>query len=67
MLGIEEHLHAEQLAKLGLRFFFGAGDNRDMTRRVEMGASDFLPVRTYQLNRGRLENYLSAEVVRQGI
>src|SRR6476660_7064504 len=36
-LGLEPHLRAEQLEKLGLRYFFTHGDNRDITQRVELG------------------------------
>lgn len=57
-LGLEPHLRAEQLEKLGLRYFFSSGDNRDLTRRVELGPSRFPPVPSFQLDRGRLENML---------
>jgi flavin-dependent dehydrogenase len=57
-LGLEPHLRAEQLEKLGLRYFFTHGDNRDLTRRVELGPPGFPPVPSFQLDRGRLENML---------
>ena len=57
-LGLEPHLRAEQLEKLGLRYFFTHGDNRDLTQRVELGPPCFPPVPSFQLDRGRLENML---------
>jgi flavin-dependent dehydrogenase len=57
-LGLEPHLRAAQLEKLGLRYFFPYGDNRDLTPRVELGPPRFPPVPSFQLDRGRLENFL---------
>jgi flavin-dependent dehydrogenase len=57
-LGLEPHLRAEQLEKLGLRYFFPYAGNRDITERVELGPADFPPVPSFQLDRGRLENML---------
>jgi flavin-dependent dehydrogenase len=57
-LGLEAHLRTEQLEKLGLRYFFSQGDNRDLTQRVELGPPHFPPVPSFQLDRGRLENML---------
>ncbi len=69
MLGLGEHLQTQQLPKFGLRFFFSADDNQDITRRVELGHAVFppVPVETYQLDRGRLENALGEEVQKQGV
>ena len=36
-------------------------DNRDLTRRVELGAPDIPTVPSFQLDRGRFENYLLAD------
>ena len=58
VLGLEPHLQARQLPKLGLRYFGPAGDNRDLQARFELGPPMFPPVPSYQLDRGRLENYL---------
>jgi 2-polyprenyl-6-methoxyphenol hydroxylase-like FAD-dependent oxidoreductase len=69
VLGLGEHLQKQQLNKFGLRMFFSAADNRDITRRVELGHA-VLPHRgvgTYQLDRGRLENALGAELPLRGI
>ncbi len=57
-LGLEPHLRAAQLEKLGLRYFFPYGDNRDVAERVELGPPVFPPVPSFQLDRGRLENFL---------
>jgi flavin-dependent dehydrogenase len=57
-LALEPHLRSAQLEKLGLRYFFPHGDNRDITPRVELGPPKFPPVPSFQLDRGRLENML---------
>jgi len=57
-LGLGKWLEEEQLRKSGLRFFFSDGENTDITRRVELGPSRTLPVRTYQLDRGTFEERL---------
>ena len=57
-LALEPHLRSAQLEKLGLRYFFPHGDNRDLTKRVELGPPRFPSVPSFQLDRGRLENYL---------
>ena len=62
VLKLEPHLRAGQLEKLGLRYFFPQGDNRDLARRVELGPPMFPPVPSFQLDRGRLENHLLAEL-----
>ncbi|MBA3270169.1 MAG: NAD(P)/FAD-dependent oxidoreductase [Acidobacteria bacterium] len=58
VLGLEPHLRTRHLEKFGLRFFFPDGDNRDLGTRFELGAQQFPPVPSFQLDRGRLENYL---------
>lgn len=65
-LGLEPHLRSDQLEKLGLRYFFTQGDNRDSVSRVELGPPRFPPVPSFQLDRGRFENYLLALVREQG-
>ncbi len=66
-LGLEPHLRAHQLEKLGLRYFFTQGDNRDITARVELGPPRFPPVPSFQLDRGRLENMILATNAELGI
>src|SRR5688572_12191696 len=51
-------LERDHLPKLGLRYFFPYENNRDIAARVELGASVFPPVPSFQLDRGRLENSL---------
>jgi flavin-dependent dehydrogenase len=69
VLGLEDHLTSEQLAKFGLRVFFSYGDNSDITRRVELGHAVRPPhgVGTYQVDRGRLENALGRRLAALGI
>jgi flavin-dependent dehydrogenase len=69
VLGQKRHLQTHQLRKLGLRFFFGQQDNLDIARRLEVGPfiSQTLPVPSYQLDRGRFENFLGEECRRLGI
>jgi flavin-dependent dehydrogenase len=69
VLGLQEHLQEQQLPKYGLRMFFTQGDNRDITRRVELGHAVLPPrlVATYQLDRGRLENALGQELPARGV
>jgi flavin-dependent dehydrogenase len=57
-LDLEPHLRSAQLEKLGLRYFFPHADNGDITPRVELGPPRFPPVPSFQLDRGRLENFL---------
>ena len=65
-LGLQEHLHGQQLRKFGFRFFFSEG-RRDLHRVTELGASQPLPVTSYQLDRGIFENFLGQECQRRGI
>ena len=60
ILGLREHLESAHLPKFGLRLFFG-GDRPpdDLAGYDEVGASRVLPVPTYQLDRGILENHLA--------
>jgi flavin-dependent dehydrogenase len=58
ILGLGPHLRGAHLEKLGLRYFFPHEGNREIHRRVELGPSMFPPVPSFQLDRGRLENYL---------
>jgi flavin-dependent dehydrogenase len=67
VLDLKHHLTSAQLRKAGLRYFFSSGNNEDVASRVEMGASYFPPVPSYQLDRGRFENTLRAENVELGV
>ena len=55
-LELRSYLDANHLKKFGLRCFFG--DNVDIAKADELGASSALPVSSYQLDRGLLENHL---------
>ena len=57
--GLADHLESQQLRKLGLRFFFTAGDNSDITKRVEYATPNHDDVWTHQIDRGRFENELA--------
>jgi flavin-dependent dehydrogenase len=59
ILGLKDHLEAEELPKAGLRFFFPVRDNSDIAARVEWGPSGWPPVPSYQIDRGRFENELA--------
>ncbi|MCI0580517.1 MAG: tryptophan 7-halogenase [Chloroflexi bacterium] len=62
VLGLKEYIRSWQLPKFGLRYFFTVGDNRDIARRFEVGATFFPPTPSYQLDRGRFENDLGERV-----
>jgi flavin-dependent dehydrogenase len=67
ILGLEPVLRAQHLEKLGLRYFFPHGTNDDITRRTELGPPFFPPVPSFQLDRGRLENWLLASLRDSGV
>ena len=66
VLGLQEHLDNAQLRKFGFRFFFSEG-RRDIDQVTEIGASRFLSVPSYQIDRGIFENFLGLEAQRRGI
>ena len=66
VLGLKAHLEERQLKKFGFRFFSSEG-RRDIDRVTEIGASRYLSVPSYQLDRGIFENFLAEEAVRRGI
>ena len=59
VLGLRQHILDDQLPKLGLRFFFPFGDNSRIEDRLELGGKRYAPCPSYQLDRGRFENYLA--------
>lgn len=65
--GMADHLDAKQLRKLGLRFFLPAGDNSDITKRVEFCTppTDYA-VYTHQIDRGVFENALFDRALERG-
>jgi len=69
ILGMKDHLQEHQLRKLGLRFYYPAGDNSDLTKRVEFctpATPGDHPVWTHQIDRGRFENELFNRCVSHG-
>lgn len=66
VLGLQAHLDEAQLRKFGFRFFFSEG-RRDIDQVTEIGASRFLSVPSYQIDRGIFENFLGQEAQRRGV
>ena len=66
VLGMRDHLEEVQLRKLGLRFYLPAGDNSDITKRVEFCTPAHLDAFTHQIDRGRFENELFRRCLKQG-
>jgi flavin-dependent dehydrogenase len=62
VLGLRDHMENDQLFKFGLRFYLTAGDNSDITRRVEFAPSRKPPLDTFQVDRGRFENEIRRRV-----
>ncbi|HEB51670.1 MAG TPA: FAD-dependent oxidoreductase, partial [bacterium] len=56
-LGLRQYLLDEHLVKLGLRFFPGGGE-LPLHERLEIGPMSEPPVRSYQMDRGKIENDL---------
>ncbi|MEM8946300.1 MAG: tryptophan 7-halogenase [Planctomycetota bacterium] len=67
VLGLRDHILDQQLPKLGLRFFFPHGENRRIEDRLELGGKRYAPCPSYQLDRGRFENFLGDRCREQGI
>ena len=67
VLELEPVLRSQHLEKLGLRYFFPQGSNDDISRRTELGPPAFPTVPSFQLDRGRLENWLLASVRDSGV
>jgi flavin-dependent dehydrogenase len=66
VLGLKDHLDQCQLRKFGFRFFFSEG-RRDIDQVTEIGASRYLSVPSYQIDRGIFENFLAHEAQRRGV
>ncbi len=67
VLGLDSHLRTRQLCKLGLRYFYTHDGNHRIEHRTEAGPRVFPTVPSFQLDRGRLENFLVEENRRMGI
>ena len=66
-LGLADHLEQSQIRKMGLRMFMSHGGNTDIAQRMELGGSRFVPLTTYQIDRGRLENELTERCRSEGV
>ena len=66
VLGLREHLDTEQIRKFGFRFFFSEG-RQDIDRCTEIGVSRLLPTPSWQLDRGRFENFLGERARALGV
>lgn len=66
VLGLREHLDARHIRKFGFRFFFNDGQ-ADIARAPELGASRYLSVPTWQIDRGVFENHLVDQVIAHGV
>lgn len=64
-LALKKHLVDDQLPKFGLRFFFMHGQAA-LTEGTEVGTSEFFAAPGYQVDRGRLENYLAESITEWG-
>ena len=66
-LGMADHLNTSHIRKMGLRMFFSHEQNTDISQRMELGSSSFVPQVTYQIDRGRLENELNRRCQSEGV
>ena len=65
VLQLKKHLIDQQLPKFGLRFFFRDPD-QSLAEGTEVGGSEFFSAPSYQVDRGRLENFLADQVTEMG-
>ena len=61
VLGLRDHLEQEQIRKFGFRFFFSDG-RADIDGCTELGVSRLMPTPSWQIDRGRFENFLGGHV-----
>ena len=66
VLGLRDHLESEQIRKYGLRYFFGNGVDA-LGDCAELGVSRMLPTPSWQLDRGRFENFLGERARELGV
>jgi len=66
-LGLADHIAQDQLPKFGLRFFFNQPDAERLSAGMELGLTRRLRNPSFQLDRGRLENYMAAEMPALGV
>ena len=66
IVGAREHMDNDELHKFGLRWWFPAAGNLQIADRIERGINKPLPEPSFQLDRGRFENYLGDKASRRG-
>lgn len=66
VLGLRAHLDSQQIRKFGFRFFF-SDRQRQIADCTELGVSQPLPTPSWQLDRGRFENFLQAHARTLGV
>ncbi|TYT26819.1 FAD-dependent oxidoreductase [Luteimonas viscosa] len=66
VLGLREHLETEQIRKFGFRFFFSEG-SQAIDGCTELGVSQLLPTPSWQIDRGRFENFLGERARALGV
>lgn len=66
VLGLRPGLDAEQISKFGFRFFFSDG-REDIDQCAELGVSAILTTPSWQLDRGRFENFLGERARALGV
>jgi flavin-dependent dehydrogenase len=66
VLGLREHLDACQIRKFGFRFFFSEG-RQAVDGCTEVGVSSLLPTPSWQIDRGRFENFLGIRARELGV
>jgi len=66
VLGLEAHLESEQIRKFGFRFFFSEGSHA-IDACTELGVSQLLPTPSWQIDRGRFENFLGERARALGV
>ncbi len=67
IVGAREHMDSDELHKFGLRWWFPAAGNQEIAERIERGINKPLDHPSYQLDRGRFENYLGEKAVAEGV
>jgi len=67
ILDLKDYMDEHQLPKHGLRFFFSPQYKNDISKRVELGPRNLLPVPSHQIDRGSFENKLTELCIERGI
>ena len=67
VLDLKSYLDEKQLPKHGLRFFFSPHCKENISKRVELGPRELLPVPSHQIDRGSFENDLIEMLIEKGV